>query len=198
MWFLLSARSQQPPFCREQTSWGSPQRPSQHYTHSSSKNSLAQTRTKEFPAPFPYPSLQLDGKCSIPVVLSPGRTCNEFHAEKEEMVHITMLGLDQSRYSFKWQERLPFHGNMVVTLLPIIIWRNIINITKIKQKKGRDTTFWGGKIWNVCGLFHHAYRGEKERKQHQNSTSASSQEATLSALLRAASWCSPPHLHTYR
>lgn len=63
----------------------------------------------------------VSSSCSIPVVLSPGRTCNEFHAEKEEMVHVTMLGLDQSRYSFKWQERLPFHGNMVVTLLPIII-----------------------------------------------------------------------------
>lgn len=81
------------------------------HTQSRSRNSLAQTRTKEFPAPFPYPSLQLGGKWNIPAVLSPGMTFNEFHVEKEEMVHITVLGLDPSRYSFKWQERLPFHGN---------------------------------------------------------------------------------------
>lgn len=108
MWLLLSAKSQQTPFWREQTVWERSQRPSQHYVHSSSRNSLAQTRTKEFPAPFPYLSLQLDGKWSIPVVLNPGRTFSEFHREKE-LVHVTMLGLDPSRYGFKWQERLPLH-----------------------------------------------------------------------------------------
>lgn len=44
-------------------------------------------------------------------MLSPGRTFSEFHEEKDEMVHVTMSGLDASRYGFKWQERLPFHGN---------------------------------------------------------------------------------------
>lgn len=44
-------------------------------------------------------------------MLGPGRTFSEFHEEKDEMVHVTISGLDASRYGFKWQERLPFHGN---------------------------------------------------------------------------------------
>lgn len=92
---------------RTGTLWRSPQRPSQHYTHSSSRNSLPQRITREFPAPSPSPSLQLGGKWGIPVVLSPGRTFGEIPGEKEEMVQIAMVGLDPSRYGYKWQKRIP-------------------------------------------------------------------------------------------
>lgn len=92
---------------------------------------------------------------------------------------------------------------VVVTLLPTIIGVNIINIIKTNKQtneKGRDTTLFWRKILNVCGLFSPCIHiCEKEGKQHQNSTSASSLEATLSALLRAASFMmfSTPSAHIW-
>lgn len=89
---------------------------------------------------------------------------------------------------------------VVMTLLPLIIGINIINIIKTNKQMVEILLYFRERFLNACGLFSPCIHiHEKERKEHQNSTSASSQEATLSALLRAASFMmfSTPSAHIW-